>query len=166
MGLIDRIIGGSGITAFGRAATGVAEVFTENATRRMELNEQAYARAMDQFGKEYQNAPYGIFDRLVNGLNRLPRPFLAFGTMGLFAYSMLEPVGFARRMEGLQQVPEPLWWLLGAIVGFYFGAREAHYFRYRPRPSPLAIRSVSQSVARDDFADNAALKDWIASLRG
>ncbi|WP_422385854.1 3TM-type holin [Paracoccus tegillarcae] len=31
----------------------------------------------------------------------------------------------------LSLVPEPLWWLLGAIVSFYFGAREAHYFRNR-----------------------------------
>jgi hypothetical protein len=32
-------------------------------------------------------------------------------------------------MVGLAEVPEPLWWLLGAIVGFYFGARELHYRR-------------------------------------
>jgi hypothetical protein len=34
-------------------------------------------------------------------------------------------------MVGLNAVPEPLWWLLGAIVAFYFGARETHYFRNR-----------------------------------
>jgi len=26
-------------------------------------------------------------------------------------------------MQGLALVPEPLWWLLGAVVSFYFGAR-------------------------------------------
>ena len=26
-------------------------------------------------------------------------------------------------MQGIALVPEPLWWLLGAIVSFYFGAR-------------------------------------------
>lgn len=166
MGLIDRVFGGAPtVTAFGRAATGMAEVFTQNATRRMELDEQAYARAIEQYGKEYQDVSNGVFNRFVNALNRLPRPFLAFGTLGLFAYSMFEPAGFALRMEGLQQVPEPLWWLLGAIVGFYFGAREAHYFRYRPQTS-LRVRDISQTTADDDFSDNAALRDWAGRLRG
>jgi len=26
-------------------------------------------------------------------------------------------------MQGIALVPEPLWWLMGAIVSFYFGAR-------------------------------------------
>ena len=26
-------------------------------------------------------------------------------------------------MQGLALVPEPLWWLLGVVVSFYFGAR-------------------------------------------
>lgn len=165
MGLIGRVFGAAPtVTAFGRAATGMAEVFTQNATRRMELDEHAYARAIEQFGKEYQHSRGGFFDGFVNALNRLPRPFMAFGTLGLFTYSMVEPAGFARRMEGLQQVPEPLWWLLGAIVGFYFGAREAHYFRYRPQPTQHP-QNEPNSAADDNFADNAALRDWVASLR-
>lgn len=175
MGLISRIIGGApAVTALGSAATGMAEVFTQNATRRMELNEEAYARAMAQMGQEFQIARPGFFDSFVNGLNRLPRPILTLGTMGLFVYAMAEPVGFGLRMEGLQTVPEPLWWLLGAIVSFYFGAREAHYFRDRAwtaRKAPVAVAEpapAAAGVARpdDDFADNAALRDWVAALRG
>ncbi len=71
----------------------------------------------------------------MNGLNRLPRPFLAFGTIGLFVYAMVDPPRFGERMVGLNMVPEPLWWLLGAVVGFYFGAREAYYFRGRNLPA-------------------------------
>lgn len=174
MGLISRIIGGApAVTALGSAATGMAEVFTQNATRRMELNEEAYARAMAQMGQEFQIARPGFFDSFVNGLNRLPRPILTLGTMGLFVYAMAEPAGFGLRMEGLQTVPEPLWWLLGAIVSFYFGAREAHYFRDRAwtaRKATVAAEPApaAASVARpdDDFADNAALRDWVAALRG
>ena len=36
---------------------------------------------------------------------------------------MVDPVWFAARMQGIALVPEPLWWLMGAIVSFYFGAR-------------------------------------------
>lgn len=171
MGLINRIFGGAPtVTAFGGAARGVAEVFVQNATRRMELDEAAYGHAITQLGQEFQAGPSGWFDRFINGLNRLPRPALALGTMGLFVYAMIEPAGFGLRMEGLHQVPEPLWWLLGAIVGFYFGAREAHHFRHRVLPSrkPATV-PVSQGAAvaqDDDFADNAALRDWAESLRG
>jgi len=59
----------------------------------------------------------------MDGLNRLPRPALALGTLGLFVSAMVEPLWFAERMQGIALVPEPMWWLLGVIVSFYFGAR-------------------------------------------
>ncbi len=71
----------------------------------------------------------GRYDRYVDALNRLPRPALMVLTVGLFAYAVLDPSGFAARMAALSQVPEPLWWMQGAVVTFYFGAREAHYHR-------------------------------------
>ncbi len=80
---------------------------------------------------------------------------LAFGTLGLFTYAMVDPPGFGLRMVGLNQVPEPLWWLLGAIVSFYFGAREAYYFRNRTAPAPVA--SAPRDAPEDD---NAALDEW------
>ena len=55
---------------------------------------------------------------------------------------MADPDGFARRMQALALVPEPLWWLLGAVVAFYFGAREAHHARlgkFTPPPLPPQI---------------------------
>ncbi|HSF64929.1 MAG TPA: holin family protein [Paracoccaceae bacterium] len=152
-GLIGRALGGpAAVTALGDAARGVAEVFTPSATRRMELSAEAQMAALRQLGEEYGHPSLGWFDRLVNGLNRLPRPMLAFGTLGLFVYAMVDPVQFAQRMVGLNAVPEPLWWLLGAVVAFYFGARETHYFRHRTPPSPAA------PLRPDDT--NPALDDW------
>ena len=153
MGVIGKLIGGPGaVSALGEAAKGVAEVFTPSATRRMELSAEAQMAALRQLGEEYQHPALSWFDRLVNGLNRLPRPMLAFGTLGLFVYAMVDPRAFAERMVGLNAVPEPLWWLLGAIVAFYFGARETHYFRNRPVTSPYAAQATAE--------DNAALADW------
>ena len=56
-------------------------------------------------------------------MNRLPRPAMALGTLALFLSAMHDPAWFAARMQALALVPEPLWWLLGAIVSFDFGAR-------------------------------------------
>ena len=160
MGMIDRFIGaGPAIAAMGNAAGQLSEVFTPNATRRMELDEEAYARAMSEHGQEFVSAGDSYFDAMVNALNRLPRPLLTLGTIGLFIYAMVEPAGFSLRMEGLALVPEPLWWLMGAIVSFYFGAREAHYFHGRVRPR-AKVTTTTTTGAQGDFADNAALLDW------
>jgi hypothetical protein len=88
---------------------------------------------------------------------------LAFGTIGLFVYAMTDPQAFSLRMVGLNAVPEPLWWLLGAVVAFYFGARETHYFRNRAGtlpPGPGEAQPATPDVALKD--DNPALADWRA----
>jgi hypothetical protein len=153
MGMIGKLVGApAAVTALGQAAEGLAEVFVPSATRRMELSAEAQMAALRQLGEEYQHPALSWFDRAVNGLNRLPRPLLAFGTLGLFIYAMVDPEAFAKRMVGLNAVPEPLWWLLGAIVAFYFGARETHYFRTRGVTSPFVGQAAPE--------ENAALEDW------
>ena len=159
MGVIGKLLGSSGaVSAIGETVMGVSEVFTANATRRMELSAEAQASALTQHGAEFTAPGEGWFDRLVNGLNRLPRPMLAFGTLGLFTYAMIDPPGFGARMVGLNQVPEPLWWLLGAIVSFYFGAREAYYFRTRPVATASAQLSQGNGLPAPEV--NLALQDW------
>ena len=38
-------------------------------------------------------------------------------------------------MQALATVPEPMWWIIGAVITFFFGARETHYRRSQP-PKP------------------------------
>ena len=157
---MGNLMGGANtVAAMGNVARDVAEVFTPSATRRMELSAEAQMAALNQLGEEYQMPALGWFDRFVNGLNRLPRPLLAFGTIGLFVYAMQDPEGFAARMVGLNAVPEPLWWLLGAVVAFYFGARETWYFRNR------APSAAEPALAKPPPEDNAALRDWRGAER-
>lgn len=161
MGLIDKIFGApTAVSTLGTAVTSVAEVFTPNATKKMEADAKAYAAALDEHGAEFQFARPGLFDRFVNGLNRLPRPMLALGTLGLFVFAMVDPVAFAQRMVGLNYVPEPLWWLLGAIVGFYFGARETYYARGRTPVPTNAAATVAAAGALPE--ENAALGELLA----
>jgi hypothetical protein len=169
MGMRSLLGGGAaGAVALGQTVGTVAEVFRPNETRRMELGHDAYMSAHSSHTAKFAHARLGWFDGFVNGLNRLPRPMLAIGTLALFAYAMADPEGFARRMRGLAEVPEPLWWLLGAVVAFYFGAREAHHLRsHKPvmrsasTASATDVRSEAHSVTR-----NPALADWEASRAG
>ncbi|WP_282168368.1 holin family protein [Ruegeria atlantica] len=99
------------------------EVFRENAESGAERGLQVRQQAVSQFAAEFHGAGKAPFDRFIDGLNRLPRPAMALGTLGLFVAAMVDPVWFSARMQGIALVPEPLWWLLGVIVSFYFGAR-------------------------------------------
>lgn len=162
MGLIRGILAAlfirGGAERLIREGGQAARIFRPDATRALELGADAYAAAHASHMAEFAHARPGRFDAFVNGLNRLPRPLLALGTLGLFVYAMADPAGFAVRMRGLAEVPEPMWWLLGAVVAFYFGAREAHHLREH---RPAAPRPPEAPAAPP--ATNPALADWQAT---
>ncbi len=99
------------------------EVFRENAEAGAERAHDMQGDALEQLAAEFQYGGKSRFDRFMDGVNRLPRPLLALGTLALMGAALTDPVWFTARMQGLALVPEPLWWLLGVIVSFYFGAR-------------------------------------------
>ncbi len=103
--------------------TETVEVFRENAEAGAARSAQIQTGAMGQFSAEFGYRQRGWFDRFMDGLNRLPRPAMVIGILALFTSAMTNPIWFAERMQGLILVPEPLWWLLGVVVSFYFGAR-------------------------------------------
>ncbi len=160
MGLISRLLG----LVFGNGRNVVvetAQVFRENAEAGAIRAQGVQTQAMTQFGAEFAIARQGGFDRFMDGVNRLPRPALALGTLGLFIAAMVDPVWFASRMQGIALVPEPLWWLLGVIVSFYFGAR--HQLK-----SQDFEREIAATMARAPqvVRNIAALRDLDAATPG
>lgn len=158
-----------------------AEVFTVNAEAQAIRDTDLARRAAEQFAAEFAAPQRGRFDRFVDGLNRLPRPALALGTLGLMVAAMVDPLWFAARMQGIALVPEPLWWLLGVIVSFYFGARHQAKVQDLQRDlaatmarAPVAMRNAAELErlrARQEADpdadrglmlpdDNPALRDW------
>ena len=164
MGLIGQILGlvfGNGRNALRETA----EVFRENAENGAARGQAAWLAALAQHGGEFARAGKGGFDRFMDGVNRLPRPMMALGTLGLFVAAMADPLWFAARMQGIALVPEPLWWLLGAIVSFYFGAR--HQFKGQEFRRSITT-SVAHTPAVQDVpetghgstVENPALEAW------
>ena len=167
MGVIDRtmdvLFGGRNIVAE------TAEVFRENAENRAERTASLRADALAQFAAEFAIRERGSFDRFMDGVNRVPRPAMALGTLGLFTAAMVDPVWFAARMQGLAVVPEPLWWLLGAIVGFYFGARHQTKGQDFRREMAVIAHAPTHNLPTPTPApaasENPALDDWRADGR-
>jgi len=156
----------------------------ENAEPGAERDAKSRSEALSQFSAEFAQPRRSLFDRVIDGLNRLPRPLLAFGTLGLFISAMVNPIWFASRMQGIALVPEPLWWLMGAIVSFYFGARsQAKGQEFQRSIAETAIRasevtarlkaldalnSGAAAIEADPtenvaLADNPALEEWSAA---
>ena len=122
MGLIDGALG----MVFGGGRNVVAETveqFRENADKGAMRAAGVQSQAMGQLAGEFRPGRRSVFDAVMDAVNRIPRPAMALGTLGLFVSAMVDPIWFAARMQGIALVPEPLWWLLGVIVSFYFGAR-------------------------------------------
>ena len=159
MGIIQTIFGG--LFGSGRNVVAeTAEVFRPNAEASAQRAADYAVSAQGQFAAEFAASERkGWFNGLVDGLNRLPRPAMAFGTIWLFSYAMRDPVAFSERMIGLSAIPDPLWWLLGAVVSFYFGAREL-------TEEIRSLRPDSVRVAADDAdfesgrGKNPALEEW------
>lgn len=173
MGLITQLFAllfGGG----GNVIRDTAEVFRENAEAGAERAANMRAAALAQFAAEFAVPRQGFFDRLLDAINRLPRPALAIGTLALFVSAMVDPVWFAARMTGIALVPEPLWWLLGVIVSFYFGARHQAKTQDFQRSlaetmarAPGIAREIAELEAETDAiraggakSDNPALSAW------
>lgn len=150
-----------------------AEVFRVNAEAQASRELEYSEAALTQFAAEFAHSRKGWFDRFVDGLNRLPRPAMALGVIGLFIAAMTNPTWFAERMTGIALVPEPMWWLLGAIVTFYFGGR----FQAKTQdvqksiaqtvamaPSVVAnvsaLRALDEGSSNQPLSSNPALVDW------
>ncbi len=170
MGLIGQMLN----LVFGGGRNAIretAEVFRENADSAAARDLDRLSAALAQHGAEFREVR-GLFDRLMDAVNRLPRPMLALGTIGLFVSAMTDPEWFAARMQGLALVPEALWWLMGAVVSFYFGARHQVKGQQFQRELARTLTTLGAATApdpqpeepdTDDGAPNAALDDWRAA---
>ena len=157
------MINGLWALLFGNGRNVIAETagaFQENAENAAIRAAITRSDALQQFASEFGIARQGRFDRFIDGLNRLPRPAMAFGTVGLIVSAMVAPDWFSARMAGLALVPEPLWWLMGAIISFYFGARyQAKSLEFGAR-DPSSKSPKAPAATNDIWTHNAALDDW------
>lgn len=118
---VGQILGGG----LSKTAKGIASIFTENKEARGQRRHESDMARLGQYAAEFRRLEDRTWwDSLVDGLNRLPRPLLAFMTIGYFLFAYFDPSEFQVLNVALEAIPEQMWVLLGAIVSFYFVARE------------------------------------------
>lgn len=128
---------------FGRGTLAeTVEVFRPNAEASDQRASEVRQQAMAQFSQEFGQP--GIINSVADGLNRMGRPIITYGVIFLFISAMYDPIWFSARMQGLSLVPEPLWFIFGAIVSFFFGARELSKIRSKNMAKEAA--RIAESV--------------------
>ena len=119
------------ITGIFRPAKDLVEVFKPNAEKeaerghkeRMEISRQDMA-SLEQFAAEFRSKRTSTgWDSFVDGLNRLPRPLITLGILGLFVLAPADPLRFLEIARAYQLMPDGFWMLLSIIIAFYFGGR-------------------------------------------
>lgn len=119
------------VTSLFRPAKELVEVFKPNAEQeaqrrheeRLTVSQQDLA-SLGQFAEEFRSRrPSTAWDSFIDGLNRLPRPLITLGILGLFVLAPIDPVRFLEIARAYQIMPDGFWALLSIIIAFYFGGR-------------------------------------------
>lgn len=138
-GIIDSVGGG----LLGGVNQVVGTVFGDKKARDQATANEDIQR-LKQFQAEF--APREnrtTWDSFVDGLNRLPRPVMTFGVIGLFVYCIQEPAGFAISMKALELMPTAGWALLSTIVAFWFGGK---FLGGLKKPEPMSVEEVEKII--------------------
>ncbi|MCK5605481.1 hypothetical protein KAR91_26550 [Candidatus Pacearchaeota archaeon] len=136
---------------------------------RDRFDADAKAATSSQFAAEFGHGR-NWFDSLVDGLNRLPRPVFAFGTIYLFVLCWTSPEKFVAGAVNLELMPQEAWWILGTIVVFFFGGRlNKDFGKYNVRKEVLqkhqapssSLKTPTNPIERSiDVASKKRRHDW------
>lgn len=191
-GFLKSLFGG-GISGAAGAVKGVAEVFTSNAEGDAQRSHQQHMGQLgyDASALQGAHAAYaaewnstrgatgfrGFLNAFVDLLNRLPRPLMALGVIGLFVFAAVDPVSATATFGTFSVIPLELWGIMSAIVAFFFGAREIEKFRSKPedlekrakiareiaaaRKAEAEARKAEVDADEESSPSNPTVADWL-----
>lgn len=149
---IAKLFGG-GVSAVVDSAGGLVKtIWGDRAAKDAAIASEQHD-VLEQFAAEFVARQQRTWwDSLVDGINRLPRPMMAIGTLGTFVWAAYDPISFTECMVALGVVPEQLWYLWLTIVAFYFGGRilenAPKTWKTEPRALDLAKQIAADRAAR------------------
>ncbi|WP_041796048.1 3TM-type holin [Pararhodospirillum photometricum] len=157
MGFFLKWLTGGGVAAL----DALAARFAPNkdlleANLHAEAAQQLGAYAAEYTAPRDRRTPW---DSAVDGLNRLPRPFMAFAVMGLMAWAPIDPAGFALAMQAYALVPEWLAATLFGVAAFYFTSRHFERRLELKGPDPATVQAVMAARPRPPPSDPAPMAD-------
>lgn len=167
MNWLSKIFGG-GVTAVTKGVERTVEVFRPNAEKSAARDHEYNTAALGQFSAEFvARAHRSWWDSFVDGLNRLPRPVITLGVLGLFVLAPINPDKFIQVASAYTLIPDGMWALLGLIVAFYFGGRmqaTGADFRIKKEMVETAKSVQALRISPDEDAPgrNKVVDEWLA----
>lgn len=125
MGILGSLLGG-GISEVINSASGLAKIFVGDKSVREDNTHSEQIAAYDALAAEASaqtRENRTSWDSFVDGINRLVRPTLAFGIIGILVWCPINPASFANAMLSYQLVPE--WLAIGfaQVLALFMGGR-------------------------------------------
>jgi hypothetical protein len=133
-----------------REVGGLARILIGDREARDAAIAQEQHSASAELAAEFRR-PAGntVWHGFVDGLNRLPRPLVAFAVIGLLIYAPIDPIGFTLVMQAYAVVPEWLALLFAQIILLYFGGRMLDKWSGRLKPvDPGEIVAMAEGLRR------------------
>jgi len=144
----------AGITGVTKAVGGLVKTIFGDKSARQAAKHQENVASENEFASEFRVLPNRTaWDSFVDGLNRLPRPTLAFLVIAYFVLSYADPTQFQLVNVGLDTIPNAMWGLLSAVVSFYFVARE---LKKRRDKLSMSQNQFNEMMRRRDVIKNAS----------
>ncbi|WP_457650951.1 3TM-type holin [Profundibacter sp.] len=150
MGLITDIFG----VLFGSGKNVVketVEVFRPNAEAQSKRGFDLDSATLNQMAAEFADRENrGRFDRLMDGVNRLPRPMLVLGVFGILVWTSIDPIAAAQVFTSWAIIPTEFWYVVLAIVTFYFGGRyqtKVHQMQARLANVAAGVPAVLKTIS-------------------
>ena len=168
-----------GVETIGNTVVKVKGAFTGNQQERDQQQSKQFMMGLQAYSAEF--APRSNrtwWDSLWDGLNRMPRPLIVIAIFWYFLLSYRNPKEFQVLNTTLDTVPDEMWYIMSAIVGFYFMAREFQKGRdtkmalsdkdFEKVQKRLAVlRDKDDELpAKNSGYQNPSIEEWKKNKRG
>lgn len=114
-----------GVEVVGKTVVNVKGAWSGNKQEQDQQQSAQFMAGLQAYSKEFaprQNRT--MWDSLWDGLNRMPRPLIVVAVFSYFGLAYANPNEFQILNVALDTVPENMWYVMSAIVSFYFMSRE------------------------------------------
>ncbi|WP_289150168.1 3TM-type holin [uncultured Salipiger sp.] len=163
MGMIAGLVGTAlrGLFGDGRNVVAeTAEVFRANAEASAGRAHALDSAALAQLSAEFAPRQRGWFDRLMDGVNRLPRPLMVLGLVWMLVETARNPEAMARVFGAWAVLPEAAWVVFGIVVTFYFGGRaQLKDQEFRRGLAQAAVAAAAGAAASGSGAEEDAAEE-------
>lgn len=136
-----------GVTGAINAVSGIAGKFFGNKeAKETNIHDEQMAAYEAMASENYDRTNRTWWDSFVDGLNRLPRPLLAFMVIGCLIWAPIDPYGYAAAMRAYELTPEWMAIIFGQIILMFVGGRMLDNWKMGKGKSAKEVKAIMDEI--------------------